>query len=189
MDMEGVVDGVTSMVQVCDSERNISLFRTGFKKDLYREGHVARILESSDVLKIMHASSIDCQSAYQNGVKLWNLYDTSVAYKVLDYQMHGSSVQIGLNNLCSFCGIPENTMKDRFGDILWKMLITRNGRNGMDSVKTPVLYCAMGPPLPPNRAGTILPTSSCLKYCLKILSKYSTKKRVLKWKLVPVKTQ
>ena len=54
-----------------------------------------------------------------------------------------SSVQIGLNNLCSFCGIPENTMKDRFGDILWKMLITRNGRNGMDSVKTPVLYCAM----------------------------------------------
>ena len=38
-------------------------------------------------------------------------------------------------------------MKDRFGDILWKMLITRNGRNGMDSVKTlqdeVILYCAM----------------------------------------------
>ena len=59
VDMEGVEQGTTSMVQVeywvsgtyvlnsllrqvCDTQRNISLFRTGLNPSLYREGGLAR---------------------------------------------------------------------------------------------------------------------------------------------------
>lgn len=151
VDMEGVVSGVTSMVQICDSERNISLFRTGFNPRLYWEGGLARVLESPYIMKIMHAATGDCLSAYKDGVRLWNLYDTCIAHRVLEYQINGrsmySSPQIGFNDLCNYCGLPENKMKERFQDIFWKMIVTRNGTNGLNTAKTlseeVILYCAL----------------------------------------------
>eukprot|EP00092_Neocalanus_flemingeri_P019508 GFUD01021134.1.p1 GENE.GFUD01021134.1~~GFUD01021134.1.p1 ORF type:complete len:692 (+),score=244.74 GFUD01021134.1:1267-3342(+) len=150
VDMEGLEGGMTSMVQVCDVERNISLFRTGTNSNLYWEGGLARLLQSPEVMKIMHGSTIDCLSAYKDGVKLWNLYDTSVAFKVLQYQLHGTSIyssnQIGFNGLCRHFGLPENPLKDTFKNILWKMIITKNGKRGLDTAKVLddelLLYCA-----------------------------------------------
>ena len=140
VDMEGVTNGITSMVQVCDTERNISLFRTGLNPSLFREGGLAKLLEAPEVMKIMHGSSNDCLSAYKDGVKLCNLYDTSVAFKVLDYQLHGTSIisspQIGFNSLCKHFDVAENPVKDSL----------KNGKKGMDISETlsdeVILYCA-----------------------------------------------
>ncbi len=37
----------------------------------------------------MHASSVDCMSAYKDGVNIWGLYDTAVAHRVLQLQTSG----------------------------------------------------------------------------------------------------
>jgi len=150
VDMEGLNDGITSMVQVCDVERNITLFRTGANPSLFWEGDLAKLLETPEVTKIMHGATMDCLSMYKDGVKLWNLYDTGMAYKVLDYQLHGTSVysslQIGFNSICRHFGLPENPVKDKFKNILWKMMLKNNGERRIDTVETLddelILYCA-----------------------------------------------
>ena len=58
-------------------DRNISLFRTGLNQDLYWRGGLAQLLESPHIPKIMHGATSDCLSVYKDGVKMWNLYDTS----------------------------------------------------------------------------------------------------------------
>ena len=52
-------------------------FRTGINKDLYRGGGLADVLESPSVLKILHAATLDCQSVYRDGVRMWNIFDTA----------------------------------------------------------------------------------------------------------------
>jgi len=150
VDMEGIVDGTVSMIQVCDVNRNITLFRTGVNPAMYWEGGLAGLLEAPGVKKIMHGSVTDCLAAYRDKVKLWNLYDTAVAYKVLDYQLHGTSMfssqQIGFNGLCRYFNVEENPVKDMFRNVLWRMMITKNGEKGIDTADTLddelLVYCA-----------------------------------------------
>jgi len=126
VDMEGVQEGLTGMIQVCDSSRNISLFRTSLNPSLYRSGHLADLLESPYIVKILHASSVDCLSVYTDKVKMWNIYDTCVAHKILQYQTKGLSITgtplIGFNDLCTFCGLEQNPLKKKTKDLLWKLL-------------------------------------------------------------------
>ena len=35
------------------------------------------MLESPSVLKILHAATVDAQSVYKDGVKMWNIFDTA----------------------------------------------------------------------------------------------------------------
>lgn len=126
VDMEGVQEGVTGMIQVCDSDRNISLFRTAKNPSLYRSGRLADLLESPHIVKILHASSVDCMSVYSDKVKMWNIYDTCVAHKIFQYQTYGINItgtpQIGFNDLCDFCGLEQNPLKKKAKNLLWKML-------------------------------------------------------------------
>ena len=151
VDMEGVEGGsVTSLVQVCDHHRNISLFRTGRNPALYRAGRLAELLETPRLLKIMHGSSVDCLSVYRDGVKMWNVFDTALAFKVLQFQLTGASMhtsnQIGFNKLCELFSIPQNPVKERKKNILWRMIISQNGKRGLDTADViddeTVLYCA-----------------------------------------------
>ena len=155
VDMEGIENGrhytgVVSMVQVCDVKRNITLFRTGVNPALYWEGGLAGLLEAPELRKIMHGSVTDCLATYRDGVKLWNLYDTAVAYKVLDYQLRGTSIfgspQIGFNSLCKYFGIKENPLKEGFKNILWRMMVNKDGKKGLDKTENLddnfLLYCA-----------------------------------------------
>ena len=77
VDMEGVTSATTGLVQVIDTDRNISLFRTGINPDLFGAGGLAEMLESPSVLKIMHAATMDAQSVYRGGVRMWNIFDTA----------------------------------------------------------------------------------------------------------------
>merc|ERR1719369_182614 len=146
VDMEGIERGVTGMIQVCDSERNIYLFRTSLNPGLYKAG-LSRLLESPHILKILHFATVDCQSVYRDGVKMWNLYDTSIGYKVLQYQTSGTSIysspSIGFNDLCEFCGLEENPLKEWYRDRLWRMLMyDRLLEKKGELPQEIVLYCA-----------------------------------------------
>ena len=54
-----------------------SCFRTGINPDLFWGGGLAELLESPSVLKILHAATVDAQSVYKDGVRMWNIFDTS----------------------------------------------------------------------------------------------------------------
>jgi len=127
VDMEGIGQGTVGLIQVCDTDRNIYLFRTSLNRSLYRKGRLADLLESPYIVKILHASTVDCQAVYKDKVKMWNIYDTCVAHKIFQYQTNGTSIistpLIGLNDLCTFCGLEENPLKKKAKDLLWKMLI------------------------------------------------------------------
>ena len=49
----------------------------------------------------------------------------SVAFKVLELQQHGKSTHtahnISFNNICAHFKLPENPLKEKFKNILWKM--------------------------------------------------------------------
>ena len=49
----------------------------------------------------------------------------SVAFKVLELQRHGKSTHtaynISFNNICAHFKLPENPLKEKFKNILWKM--------------------------------------------------------------------
>ena len=168
VDFEGVADSkMTSLVQISDLEGRITIFRTGINPELFSRGGLADILQSQEIIKVIHGSSSDCLSLYRDDVKLWNIFDTagpwdtvivvifidlfsSVAYKVLDFQRRGSNFftapTISFNNLCNFYCLPENPMKDLFKNILWKMELTKGGLYSLDNPK-PILdelrvYCA-----------------------------------------------
>ena len=95
VDMEGVVNNrdkkaghLTGLVQVGDQQGNISLFRTGRNPSLYRAGRLAELLESPVIVKILHGSSEDCRSAHLDGVRLTNIFDTALAYRLLRFQKY-----------------------------------------------------------------------------------------------------
>ena len=79
LDCEGVSlsDKMTSLIQISDPEGKITMFRTGVNPDLFSRGGLADILQSQQILKIIHASSVDCLSLYKDDVKLWNIFDTA----------------------------------------------------------------------------------------------------------------
>ena len=79
LDLEGVSlsDKMTSLVQISDLEGRITMFRTGVNPDLFTMGGLAHILQSQEILKIIHGSSVDCISLYKDDVKLWNIFDTA----------------------------------------------------------------------------------------------------------------
>jgi hypothetical protein len=39
----------------------------------------------------MHSSSGDCGAIYKEGVKMWGLYDTALAYNIIQFQDSGIS--------------------------------------------------------------------------------------------------
>ena len=94
VDMEGVVNNrdkkaghLTGLVQVSDQQGNISLFRTGRNPSLYRAGRLAELLESPVIVKILH-----CRSAHLDGVRLTNIFDTALAYRLLRFQKYRNTV-------------------------------------------------------------------------------------------------
>lgn len=150
VDMEGILKGEgqpTSLVQVADANRNIFLFRTGINTKLYKDGRLKELLEAPHITKVIHASTVDCLSVYKDGVKMWGLYDTAVAHRVLELQNSGSSAYssptIGLNALCTYCGLEQNPWKDAFKDTLWKLIVYKNVLMKKGPLpKEVILYCA-----------------------------------------------
>ena len=79
------------LIQIKTSEGQIYLFRTGRNRKLYTSGRLKEVFENSNIIKVFHASSVDCMGIYREGIRMWGLYDTALAHKVIRYQSDGIS--------------------------------------------------------------------------------------------------
>ena len=144
VDMEGINTGVTGLIQIRDVHGNFSFFRPRKNPALYQEGGLAKLLESPHILKILHASTGDAASVYKDGVKMWGVYDTEVAHRVLEFQINGASLtnvqSIGLNNLCAYCGIESNPLKGKIKFNPWNHRNENENKTVMSEEF--MLYCA-----------------------------------------------
>ena len=139
VDLEGISgnhkSSCTGLVSIKDVHGNFTFFRPRRNPALYQEGGLATLLESHHVLKIMHASGGDASSLYRDGVKLWNVFDTEVAHRVLEFQINGASLTnfqaIGLNNLCAYCGIESNPLKGKIKFNPWNERNVNENKNVM----------------------------------------------------------
>jgi len=142
--MGGINLGLTGLIQVRDVHGNFTFFRPRKNPALYQEGGLAKLLESPNILKIMHASTGDAASVYKDGVKMWGVYDTEVAHRVLEFQTNGASLTnaqaIGLNNLCAYCGIESNPMKGKIKFNPWNEKHANENKGVMSDEF--MLYCA-----------------------------------------------
>ena len=118
VDMEGVATTPTALVQVRIRDGPIYLFRTGYNPRLLHEGRVKELLQSADVLKVMHASTSDCIGIGADGVRMWGIYDTALAENVILHQNGVENVHFGAftsyNNLCAKYGLVVNPMKHKY---------------------------------------------------------------------------
>ena len=118
VDMEGIATTPTGLVQVRIRDGPIYLFRPGYNPRLLHEGRLKDLLQSADVLKVMHASTTDCIGIGADGVKMWGLYDTALAENVVQHQNGVENVQFGAftsyNNLCAKYGLVVNPLKHKY---------------------------------------------------------------------------
>jgi hypothetical protein len=66
--------------------------RTGLNDRLFSSGGLKELFEDGGLVKVLHAATGDCLGFYRAGVQLWNLYDTALAHKVIQYQNLGIGV-------------------------------------------------------------------------------------------------
>lgn len=118
VDMEGVASTPTGLVQIRIRDGPIYVFRTGYNPRLLHEGKLKELLQSADVLKVMHASTSDCIGIGADGVRMWGLYDTALAENVILHQNGVENVQFGsftsYNNLCAKYGLVVNPLKQKY---------------------------------------------------------------------------
>ncbi len=69
-------------MQVRTADGSIYLFRTGRNPALFDQGGLGRVLEDAKITKVMHGAQGDCVAIYKENVKMWGLFDTSMAHKV-----------------------------------------------------------------------------------------------------------
>lgn len=86
------------------------------------EAGLRRLLESPDVIKIVHDCRNDAVNLYrQFSINLNCVFDTQAAHAVLTYQDTGRPVykakSVALNALCEIYGAPVNPMKDQLKNI------------------------------------------------------------------------
>ena len=92
VDMEGIQLPKLGLVQVKAPDKNIYLFRTGINPNLFQQGGLKRLLEDRRIVKIIHASAGDCIAIYKEKVRLWPLYDTCIAHRIINHQNFGHSM-------------------------------------------------------------------------------------------------
>ena len=116
VDMEGLNLSPIGLIQVRQRRGPAYLFRTGINAGLYDKGGLKDLLECPDLTKVMHASTYDCMVSYREGIKMWGIFDTEVASRVLDYQETGvrAHSKPALNDVLRRHGLPVNPVKESF---------------------------------------------------------------------------
>ncbi|XP_072181223.1 uncharacterized protein [Diadema setosum] len=120
LDCEGVDLGRTgdlTLVQIAKMNGLVYIFDVQKCPSIFTDGLLADFLESSSVLKVIHDCRSDAAALYhQFGVTLTNIFDTSIAFHLLQDQcaIDGASIRgrINFKDLCQIVG-EEATHKDK----------------------------------------------------------------------------
>eukprot|EP00057_Strongylocentrotus_purpuratus_P004816 XP_003729510.1 PREDICTED: uncharacterized protein LOC100893986 [Strongylocentrotus purpuratus] len=101
--------GRLTLVQIATMEGKVYLFDVYRCPYLFHDGLLADFLESEAVLKVIHDCRKDTAALYhQFGITLTNIFDTSIAYVVLQNQCQVAGTKprprISFQNLCEMIG-------------------------------------------------------------------------------------
>ncbi|XP_030853570.1 uncharacterized protein LOC752254 [Strongylocentrotus purpuratus] len=128
LDCEGVglgrAGGCLTLVQISTWDGKAFLF-DAFKNPQLLKGNssLKKILEHNSILKVIHDCKSDAYSLYHGfGVKLKNVFDTSIAMRTIMEQLNRNrSYQVGFKALCELLGEGASHKDD---DFVKKMLET-----------------------------------------------------------------
>ena len=96
------------LITIKDRSGNVYFIRTGLDHNLTTE--LKDVFENSKVIKIMHGAGNDISCLRQSGIKVQNVFDTSIE--------HGNG-SVGLNELCSHYGLSGNPNKYKLRNTKW----------------------------------------------------------------------
>lgn len=129
VDMEGLNAGQVGMVQVKAPDNKIYIFRPTIHPRIWSQGKLKNLFEAHQVLKVFHAATMDLIATNRNGVKLWSLYDTALAEKIINYQRHGTSTTaetLSFQSMCAKYGVFVNPVKDNYSGRKWNTIAWHN---------------------------------------------------------------
>ncbi|XP_070558746.1 egalitarian protein homolog [Ptychodera flava] len=110
--------GKLDLIQMATCDGRVYLFdvlATANKHKMFRQGRLADLLESDEVVKVMHNCRGDsCVLYHELGVTLRNVFDTESVYGTLMLQHNIDKRQSGpgLNHICELFGGRRNELKE-----------------------------------------------------------------------------
>ncbi|XP_077987239.1 piRNA biogenesis protein EXD1-like [Glandiceps talaboti] len=110
--------GKLSLVQLATCDGQVYLFdivASGKKLKLFEEGKLAKLLESDQIVKVMHNCRSDSTTLYDElGITLRNVFDTECAYQILleQHNIEKRQSSPSLNHICELFGGPTNPIKE-----------------------------------------------------------------------------
>ncbi|XP_065339588.1 egalitarian protein homolog [Cloeon dipterum] len=124
-DCEGInlgARGQLTLMQLATLNGNAYVFDLLTCPALISEGGLHTLLESSEIVKIIHDCRNDSVNLYnQYGITLNNVFDTQAAHAILQLQETGKPVykvkNVSLNTLCELYQAPINPMKDQLKSV------------------------------------------------------------------------
>ncbi|XP_059471090.1 egalitarian protein homolog [Neocloeon triangulifer] len=124
-DCEGInlgARGQLTLMQLATLNGNAYVFDLLTCPALIAEGGLHSLLESTEVVKIIHDCRNDSVNLYnQYGITLNNVFDTQAAHAILQLQETGKPVykvkNVSLNTLCELYQAPINPMKDQLKSV------------------------------------------------------------------------
>lgn len=121
MDCEGVnlgdiKTGYVTLVQLSTWKEHVYIFDVLHNPDLFTEGSLRELLESSLITKVMHSCGGDVRALRsQYGITVNGIFDTQAVYAELNKETKGQ--QISYNNLCKEYNVEVNKTKDEIKKI------------------------------------------------------------------------
>ncbi|KAL0277827.1 UNVERIFIED_CONTAM: hypothetical protein PYX00_004976 [Menopon gallinae] len=120
LDCEGVnlgSNGYVTLVQLALPDKQIYIYDLVTFPQMFVEGGISKLLTSDKIIKVIHDCRSDSQAIHkQYGVLLKNVFDTQVAYLVIQFQDLGkpihSCIRVSLSKLYEIYGLPGNKYKD-----------------------------------------------------------------------------
>lgn len=124
-DCEGInlgAKGQLTLVEIGTTRGEAFIFDILTCPEMVSDGGLKTLLESENVIKIIHDCRNDSINLYnQFGILLRNVFDTQSAHAILQLQNHGKQVykvkNVSLNTLCEMYGAPINPMKDQLKNV------------------------------------------------------------------------
>lgn len=125
MDCEGInlgTRGQLTSIQLGLMTGHAFIFDLVTCPSLITAGGLQRLLESEDVVKVIHDCRGDSINLFnQFGITLANVFDTQAGHAILQLMTTGKPVykvkNVSLNNLCADYGAPLNPLKDQLKNV------------------------------------------------------------------------
>ncbi|CAD7077261.1 unnamed protein product [Hermetia illucens] len=125
LDCEGInlgIKGQMTLIEIGTTRGEAFIFDILTCPELITDGGLKALLESENVIKVIHDCRNDSVNLYtQFGILLRNVFDTQAAHAVLQFQESGKQVYkakyVSLNSLCEIYNAPMNPMKDQLKNI------------------------------------------------------------------------